>query len=368
MIAPPPKKSSKALLLILFILLLLAFLGSGAYYLGLMQSKTPTSVPSPMPLVQASPQASTVLDETADWETYTDPSNKFSFKYPNNLVNLQLSNGVTSFFDDPTDRDNCQNNPKSLQNNPCANNQFSFNSFRSYASEEYQKIQSDLGRPLNPKTVTDRQGRVWQTDYVYGQVFNYSATTKNNNENIVVGFQSGLYRQDGGETDEQFGERFRQFFDQILSTFEFVENGSQATCSAGFESYSNKFFDICFPIGMTVSNNYQTTDYRPGVEVARTVFEDDDEKIVINTTFAGGWGGGSCASEQTTINGVQAAIVVWDTVGQTVCNSNLVNLVSIIGEENNGDKFPVAIDYQRKGNNFLDRNKFDTVLHSLHFK
>lgn len=92
-VPPPPKKSSKTPLLILLSLLFGILFGAGGYYFGMTQSKTTQVVPSPFiptftvsptPVVQTSPEASVMDNETAAWSVYKNDQYHFQFKYPGN--------------------------------------------------------------------------------------------------------------------------------------------------------------------------------------------------------------------------------------------------------------------------------------------
>lgn len=87
-----PKKSS-GLATILSFTTILATLIAGFFYFQNMQLRSelqknlPSSTPTPISTV--------VPDETADWKTYTDSKNIYSFKYPDNW---QILNSVPTIF------------------------------------------------------------------------------------------------------------------------------------------------------------------------------------------------------------------------------------------------------------------------------
>lgn len=79
---PPPSN----LLWILLALFAIVVLGGGAYY-AFMSPKKPAYVPpfpSPLEVVIPSeePRASVVVDATANWKTFSEPTYGFSYKYP----------------------------------------------------------------------------------------------------------------------------------------------------------------------------------------------------------------------------------------------------------------------------------------------
>ena len=139
-------------------------------------------------------------------------------------------------------------------------------------------------------------------------------------------------------------------------------------CLEGYITYSNEFFRLCQPNGMTYQENFYTTPVNETAVVVK--FENTREIIQVTTSFQGGWGGGTCDRESFVIDGNKTTVLVWDDNGGETCTSNIVNLVAVVGEwgENENKQLPVAIDYQRKGEDFLSRKVFDDVLNSFKLK
>ncbi len=78
---------------ILGVIVLILVVGTGAYYFGKNSNNTTIETsesPSQSPQLfdtsqkQVAPAISPTVDETANWKTYVDKKNQFSFKYPSN--------------------------------------------------------------------------------------------------------------------------------------------------------------------------------------------------------------------------------------------------------------------------------------------
>ncbi len=218
-----PKMKTNVLVITLVVLLFLSTLTT-IYFFNLTQQltkqqvkdrvqSTTTFATTPKPTI-----TQTNVVYTANWKTYEDRNKKFSFKYPDNLSYLSLQNDVFSFFKSKEDLDGCRKNllTKDPQNQSCFKAKFNFNGFSKYSQAEYNGYMEEekkSGNPVNHKTYTDSQGRLWQTDIVLGEGYNFSATYNTNNIYYVVSFQA--------EGFTQSEEEARTFFEIILSTIEF---------------------------------------------------------------------------------------------------------------------------------------------------
>jgi len=180
---------------VVLILLLLTSTGLLAYQNFQLQKQiaslqsTPSPSPSPTP------------DPTANWKTYTNQKLIFSFKYPDNLVFKDLGNSVIDFSDSKN------------------NTNFNLNGFEILSSVDYQKYLSERkssGNLQNQKAFTDSQDRLWQTDMGLGEVYNFTGILNQQDKFYVVSLQSGSDQEADG------GANFRDFANQILSTFKFV--------------------------------------------------------------------------------------------------------------------------------------------------
>ncbi len=77
-------------IIILFVILVIAIIVGGAYYLGKSSQVFP-QLPQATPIVnQTSP--SPVVNQTANWQTYTDKNLNFTFKYPPGLIAQPYTN------------------------------------------------------------------------------------------------------------------------------------------------------------------------------------------------------------------------------------------------------------------------------------
>lgn len=156
---------------------------------------------------------------TDEWKTYVDEESQFSFKYPQNLKPLELSNGVVTFLP----KDSHQQCKEVLAQDfetvddlsiydPCNVARFNLSGYQVNPSENYQQHLDDLGSAARPSSFTDEKNRTWHTTLVQGQVYNFTAFTQINNTPIKVSFQYGFRPP---QEDEVIA-----FFNQVLTTFE----------------------------------------------------------------------------------------------------------------------------------------------------
>jgi hypothetical protein len=174
--------------------------------------------------VETQPLPATTPHPTADWKTYKSQS--FIFKYPNNFQYVTLENGVVYFFGNQNDYDNCkeylESNIKKIDN-PCLNTAFVFNGYKRYAASKFeQDFKNDYSfSPDGQVTYVDNLNRPWITDYFLGEVFNFAAYTQIGDSYHAVFFQNK--------------QEDREFFNQILSTFEFLEENE----TSDWKTYNN---------------------------------------------------------------------------------------------------------------------------------
>lgn len=93
--------SSKPILIILFVVGLIALSSLGTYFIVKSQVKPQAPASSSSPVSSSSVQASptpSVIDETANWKTYTNTKYNYSFKYPQDWIlqnkQLDIENGM----------------------------------------------------------------------------------------------------------------------------------------------------------------------------------------------------------------------------------------------------------------------------------
>jgi len=97
----PPQAKRSPLVLILFVVIIIAIFAAGGYYLGSSNLMLPQPIASPVTYTSPQPVAS--VDPTAGWKTYTDEVNKITFKYPQNWYANPTSGTLTQsqvFLDD----------------------------------------------------------------------------------------------------------------------------------------------------------------------------------------------------------------------------------------------------------------------------
>ncbi len=88
----PPTKKNSPILMIAVILMLLAILVAGGYLLWTKFFNVESPTPEPTPVTEVIP--TTTPNPTVNWEIYTNPTEKFSFKYPPTwTIDLTNENG-----------------------------------------------------------------------------------------------------------------------------------------------------------------------------------------------------------------------------------------------------------------------------------
>lgn len=86
---PPNPSSSLRTFIIVLCVVLLTIIGAGGYMLGTRKNQTVVQnqqISGSPSATQSSPTPTSTPDETANWKTYVDSDNKFSVKYPPNLI------------------------------------------------------------------------------------------------------------------------------------------------------------------------------------------------------------------------------------------------------------------------------------------
>lgn len=338
----PPKKSRKLLFMVLGLILLVAVLGGlfvyrtlfGAKVLdeNMIISQTPTSI--------ASPES----DNASEWNNYK--TTHFSIKYPKGWA-------------------------------------------ISEQNETYLELVKEAG-PLNEVTQKNASIIISSStdDLNYAGCANPYDTTHNINidgKELTYGLQFQDLQFAGSVTDDlntcwftldgvNFGIHTYSSVDntaemlQILSTFEFGENTALSICAKGYLFYENEQYSICYPNNMNFTINEIAQPDQSDIVNTRVVFENVYEKFTINTSFVGGWGGGTCRHENRTIAGESSLVLTWNADEQTPCSTNLTNMVAVVGNGVYEGALPIAIDYQRNGERYLDDTTFETVINSLEIK
>jgi len=196
---PPTGPKSNTILWIAVILLVLSALGAGAYYLvssGLLTPR-PTSSPSPSPTESATPAPT--ADSTANWKTYKSTFWNIELKYPSEMKfanTMVLEQEVLRFEDD----------------------------------NGYMQIENACA--------TEIQGNQEDTLSLLGSVFPRYRLSKSGEFNLLSLHTNELKATDkrcmyiifGLKPDN--GKNEKLLFDQILSTFKFLEATPSSTPSA----------------------------------------------------------------------------------------------------------------------------------------
>lgn len=215
--ASPPKKPFPFLLLFA-IIILIAFSGSIAYLFAqnmVLRQQLANLQASPSPI----PTPAIVADPTADWKTYTGSEIGFSFKYPANFGNQGLIAGpftgkssfLQSFSDPLTIRDNTDAPFDGFSvyvvtdMKTSSVDQYLRNELSVMNENEFSRMQGARRQEFSGGTalVTDSQGY-------------YYFSTPDPQKFIVFVYL-------------QANPSFKQTFDQILSTFKFMDTQPPAT-------------------------------------------------------------------------------------------------------------------------------------------
>lgn len=330
-----PKGNPVVALMVIVMVLLLGAVGFLGYQNYLLQQKInkmvqPTSTPSATP------------DPTADWKTYTNNALGVSLKSP---------------FGEPLETINSFQDYKNGAMTLTGKFIFDVSNLKvCEGSAPYQTMCIVPGK--NWSQSKDVESIVLATKEAVS--FFVSEPTANLVIHVIQIQQPKIelaLAVDGVGQEEKF--------DLILSTFKFTEITNQS-CPTGFTKFDDNFFSFCQPSDMTYSKRAHGTTEDPNKSAETVTFENATEKIVISTSFTGGWGGGYCLTENRTIGQETSTILIWDKEGNTkTCSSNLIDLVAVVGSANRGGNLAIAIDYQQKGTQFLDRSKFNEVIDSF---
>jgi len=238
---PPTPKINNSLIFIMSILLIVTVGIAGLFYFQIQKLSKELSKYQ----TQASPTQTATTDPTANWKTYTDPKNTYFFKYPSSFFPLITENNSVLFFENQTAAktyDNCIKNRLGTLQNPCSGIILSVGLSI--------KISSSLnsGSPDLIKELVDSQNRTWKTEGPVPGIegaANYTAEYKFENNFYSVDMQIGeaefakylgktlIIENPKGTFDySPESKEFKDFGDQILSTFKFIEATPSASPTA----------------------------------------------------------------------------------------------------------------------------------------
>lgn len=340
---PPPKKKSFVWLIIPLLIFLLPLIAYFVFQINKFkqQLNQPTSTANPSP-VATLPSPSPSL--TADWATYTNQIQNYSFQYPSEDWQINETSAKVDI-----------NNKLTLTKG-------------NYIITIYANIQGIGGGtkkvPSIPITVAGLN--LYKRDIgdnLYDNTGSFEISASDSSPTFK--YQDKTYEiyltyPLAEKGTEAYLANLKEF-DLLLSTFRFTEK-TNSSCLSDFKLYQNRVFSVCQPSAMTETTEEYPAHDRPNVQAVKTVFEDSQQKIVIMTVFTGGWGGGY-SSEKTTLDTYSATkLTAMDT------NKNLTNII-IVTDNNQTGQFPIAIDYQRKTETgSLDNQLFQALIQSFKLK
>lgn len=257
----PPRKSFAPTLLIIIVLLLLV--ATGAYILGVNQGKILVEV-EPSPVVSVSPTSGLNSDKTADWKTYTSKYG-YLIKYPNtydikntdanNNDALEINEWVENYTTKPT---SFYVFTHSKSTTPTINTS-------SFINEVLPAPQTEKITLLDQKIEKNTYKSGGLTLILLGPIDggNYYYT--------IAHFAIQKYP---GELEE---------FDQIVSTFKFIDTSKYGTLSNFGQNYtfvSNQLLDSHESYSITFPNTWEQSIQGEGNQFT-LILEKENYKIEI---------------------------------------------------------------------------------------
>lgn len=234
------QKGFASILIVLVGIIVIAGVAGGAYYLG---TQRPSSSPTLQPISQSTPvptannAESTTSAETADWKIYTDTTNRFTIKYPNSWLQFTLSDKTGGYLSKialvpqaPSDKQQLGELPGvriavlKLDPKNCTN------------SAEY--AQEEINAYLNNKNLyPNLQIKPLILDGIPGYRIDSGSpgVTAQRGPEVYM-FQCPTEIQ--MSFDPEGIENGIQLFDQILSTFKFLEDKLKVCPDNWFEFFS----------------------------------------------------------------------------------------------------------------------------------
>ncbi len=214
-----------ALILILLIIVAVALVAGGAYYLG----KSGNKIIPQNQTVNPTNQPINIADEISNWKTYTDLSNRFSFKYPANVtLDTNRSDGVALFLKGPTQREQTEIYDGLFI-------RFIAGSLEGKTVKEKAELDikndedNQLGKTLLYPTIVkinDIEGYKVRTSGL-GEATSYYLPLDNSRYLLIV-----------DATNDPKGLGFQKIVDQILSTLKLLDQ-SQISEIANWKTYTN---------------------------------------------------------------------------------------------------------------------------------
>ena len=165
-------------------------------------------------------------DETANWKTYTNTKLKFTFRYPQEWIIKNLPNGAWASLESPDYQVDDQEHIDSVAKNgaemgiPMSNDAGGEKSYTSYFGQVREGMIVKSGDISSPEKIFNirRVNIAGKTTLVY----DFQSTSKPK----LMGVRSEIVLMDGKYYNFEMiyaSEYYKETFNQILSTFRFVE-------------------------------------------------------------------------------------------------------------------------------------------------
>ena len=208
-----PKGNNKILVVVGIIVLVLILAGIGYFTVSKNNS---TSSPEPSPTPTASPEATP--DPTADWETYTNTKYKYSFNYPSNWNTKETED---RYLPDSVIQE--------TQSTTQSGNAYGFTVYISENTKDLTLEQFDANYKLESATGSNLIRGKEDTTLASLQAKKYDVFSFDRNLTQTITIQGGfIYKVefDSENPNDPDFETNKQIYNQILSTFKFLEDTS----------------------------------------------------------------------------------------------------------------------------------------------
>ncbi len=288
-IPPQSPKSflSNKLILVAVILLIVLLAGGGAYFVLNTKSKsqpvisktTPTSIPASAP--------SLTPDPTANWKTYTDSQNGFSFKYPSSLY-VKISNKF------PNSIFVMQNNIdiEKASEGPVSDLTIHVEKGNNIPAA-FDNVKQNLHNPLDQNLTIDGASGRGISGTMSGNLegtFNSNVVILKDNKVITLNFY---------EYNDKFS---KAIFNQILSTFKFTDT-NQTTDTSIWKTYTNSTVGFSFRYP-TDWKEVDVTDHSGDLYLPKNVQPSIDFIFLSKTFLNGHFPTYSGSSKPITVDGI----------------------------------------------------------------
>ena len=225
--SPEPAKKSSPILIVAIILMLIAVLAAGGYLLWLkyFSGSGTTPTPTPIAIVTASPTP----DPTVNWKTYTNTQAGILFKYPSEVFVYQSNPQQDAQF--WSNKINV-GAPLELGLDGIWLN-MSFSNPGAVMTDFYNKIinlkvNESITQSAVTKLTNIKSGDVMGATYYQGIPPNFAGAPAYTYEAVWI--KEGIvYRLSLSVLTEENLQKYKTTFDQMVSTFKFVEATQMAS-------------------------------------------------------------------------------------------------------------------------------------------